>query len=67
MTEWVNVKDSLPKERERVLVSGGDGVLWAYHEHNGVVWQCCHQGIYAEDEIVYGVTHWMPLPEAPKE
>lgn len=59
--EWISVKDRLPEKRKDVL--------------------CCFNGIRKMVEIswmdstrcflyedIYGkVTHWMPLPEPPKE
>lgn len=58
MSEWIGVKDRLPEEKTRVLVSiphsdtkidtdrilGGKWVRWNGH-----------------------VSHWMPLPEPPEE
>lgn len=62
---WISVKDRLPEQTARCLVARWDSVtktpfidiLW--HE-NGVWWNRQHGGNYA-------VTHWMPLPEPPKE
>ena len=60
MSEWSSVKERLPRCGERGLVTEGNGVFEAVLSisHNwsrfGIGW--------AE-----GVTHWMPLPEPPKE
>jgi len=60
MSEWISVKDRLPKEKQRVLVyhpdmqdadTGPISVQWGW---------ICHKKWN-------DVTHWMPLPEPPKE
>lgn len=57
---WISVEETLPKYGERVLITEGTCVFEAYRSisnkwvRNGIGW--------AED-----VTHWMPLPEPPKE
>jgi hypothetical protein len=67
MSEWISVKDEMPKEDVNVLVT--DGSCWCS------VW-CLYSSAYAGDcwEDDYGywqdlddVTHWMQLPEPPKE
>ncbi len=63
--KWVSVKDGLPKEDEHVLVSGEDGVFRAYLYSDS--WTCYPLGSYASDGCVFGITHWMPLPDAPQD
>lgn len=66
--EWINVKDQLPTDEKPVLTcyrigSQGPvtfvGVLTYYAFSSLPRWQ--HEGL----GLV--VTHWMPLPEPPKE
>lgn len=61
MSEWISVKDKLPEPYDRVLVYApsrydyGDFDICVMHG-----WQC-------NPDTHHGVTHWMPLPGAPKE
>lgn len=54
MSEWISVKDRLPKDGDKVLVSlkSGDACCGEY---------CASHG------FTYSVTHWMPLPEPPSK
>lgn len=57
--KWISVKDRLPKPIDNVLVYHEDGTIeieWLYHA-----------GDFAYEGIYGTVTHWMPLPEPPKE
>lgn len=69
MSEWISIKLRLPEPHQMVLVHGDDGIFRAYRdrhdEHPG--WQCSPIGSYAGDGCVFGITHWMPLPEPPKK
>ena len=58
MSEWISVKDRLPKPFESVLVFRDGKISIDYSEENG--W-------FAYDFNGKRVTHWMPLPEPPKE
>lgn len=73
---WIPVSESLPEramslagkrtciDSDEVLVYVGrySQVLVAKYWHDEAVWEEAFQ-----DLTVYGVTHWMPLPEPPKE
>ena len=67
--KWISVKERLPEDCKDVLV-------WAvYHEETGRNWSLIEidahcKGIGWEntaDPDVREATHWMPLPEPPKE
>ena len=62
--EWISVKEKLPKDYEDVVIIMRDGASsWyrvAYREYGG--WSF-GGGRRVNDEV----THWMPLPEPPKE
>ena len=60
MDKWISVNDRLPERFERVLVCRKDKKVEQGFRDVGDWWH------------VYGtrtkhITHWMPLPEPPKE
>ena len=55
-TRWIPVTERLPKEQETVLTWGEQGIILLNWRHDNK-WCCC----------LGDVTHWMPLPEPPKE
>lgn len=60
--EWISVKDRLPEDDRNVLVYDDHDIqFWvAWHDE-------CHNNWYTQEgERVYGVTHWMWLPQLPK-
>ena len=66
---WISVEDRLPEAHEdgtvdAVLVTDGEFTHMAYYARNK--WRFCESGEMKE-EMFYKVTHWMPLPESPKE
>lgn len=70
---WISVKDRLPEEDIAVLVYGQvlndpPDVIGVRRRYNGDqewkhTWESEDGFIYREDDV----THWMPLPPAPKE
>lgn len=69
--EWISVKDKLPKKNEWVLVYVED----EYNEKKfhvgfweGGSFEIGHQPLdYYGSRYCGSVTHWMPLPEQPKD
>ena len=63
--EWISVEDELPKNSRFVLATDGHH-SWLYYafvfETGEVQWFNA-----AADSEKKGITHWMPLPEPPKE
>ena len=62
MTEWISVEDRLPVDTETVLITHRGGVSFGWF--NGVYWE---RGAATKHKPIKTVTHWMPLPEPPKE
>ena len=65
--EWISVDERLPDVLQEVLVYRGNHIgnlINAYTYVGGDMWKDEYGfGCRREDE---GITHWMPLPEAPK-
>lgn len=61
--EWIPVTEQLPKTGERVLVCIG-AVFEAFIDDAGK-WQRYYSAPL--NEVLGEPTHWMPLPEPPKE
>ena len=67
MDEWINVKDRLPEIGKNVLIYypkwDGDEIQVAKLDCDGIMFDVC-----GEFDIGTGcVTHWMSLPEPPKD
>ena len=69
MAEWISVKDRLPESPRFVLV-------FVRHPPKGEfpAWSCMMTDMYLgngwlenADSEAHEITHWMPLPEPPKE
>lgn len=61
--KWISVNDKLPEEYTRVLAFMAWKQITAIEYQNGK-WYSIDHLQYLPDEAV---THWMPLPEPPKE
>ncbi len=63
-SKWISVKDRLPEHGDVVL-------CWHKAKDYPIVLQFDKRsGFWLDDQWDYGmglITHWMPLPEAPKE
>ena len=55
-TQWIPVTERLPKEQETVLTWGEQDIILLNWRHDNKWCDCLGD-----------VTHWMPLPEPPKE
>lgn len=58
--KWISVKDRLPEKSGDYIAYTKDGIVWPYF-FCGDIW---------EDALGFStetVTHWMPLPEPPRE
>ena len=73
--KWIPVTERLPESKTKILVYGGNELIWV----NGVnkpmpsVYTGYMRGLgegwftWDEKKYIVNVTHWMPLPEPPKE
>ena len=63
---WISTKERLPKDHEEVLVYRFDesfDIADRIPLSETCAYWCCSDGVWSDSEI----THWMPLPEPPKE
>lgn len=73
MSEWVKCSEQLPKKHERVLIFidfNSQSVPPSIHDaqFTGSTFRRGYATVNTFPlEDGYGVTHWMPLPEPPKE
>ena len=63
--EWISVEDRLPEEKVNCIVH----YRHAYCDNDGywAIGFCFYDGEKFQFDSAYKVTHWMPLPEPPKE
>ena len=63
--EWISVDDRLPEEKVNCIVH----YKHAYCDNDDywAIGFCCYDGEKFLFDPAYKVTHWMPLPEPPKE
>ena len=72
MNEWISVKDELPQIFVDVLVhpqhdTPYSSKITAELDSDGFWVVQCEDSHYCYDEIIKGVTHWMPLPKPPTQ
>ncbi len=58
--DWISVKDRLPEEEVYIL-------LYDDYCKEIITGELCNGNFCSYDYIMPRVTHWMPLPEPPKE
>jgi hypothetical protein len=72
MSEWISVKERLPEIGEQIsfiatskkVIQNQNGHVWFSHNENQWVENgACSQWYPIREQV----THWMPLPEPPKE
>ena len=63
--EWISVDERLPEEKVNCIVH----YKHAYCNNDGywAIGFCFYDGEKFQIDLAYKVTHWMPLPEPPKE
>lgn len=63
MMQWISVKDRLPEDDGKYLCctrSGAIVVVKYHHFRDTGRWR-------TYESVAQSITHWMPLPEPPKE
>jgi len=67
MAEWISVKERVPEAGVHVLITDGINMMvtWCEYIDNQCLWV---YNYYTYVNVrLKEVTHWMPLPELPKE
>ena len=59
---WISVNDRLPDKKGDYLIYNTDGIVWPYYYDPSV-----NEWFNSLGYITDCVTHWMPLPEPPRE
>lgn len=67
MGEWISVKDGLPQDRKRVLVWFSGNSALDSEPGFGVSTFFERDKYFTGSKFQGKPTHWMPLPEPPKE
>lgn len=70
MSEWISVEERLPEKKQDVLMyfnSGNMAVGWWHDADEHITFWCAYtdDGFYTGCDCI--PTHWMPLPDPPKE
>lgn len=58
---WISANDRLPENTADVIVFDGSEVSVSWYSHNAKKWYLDFR------EEVHHITHWMPLPDSPKQ
>lgn len=70
-SNWISVKDRFPENGKMVIVNCEYGVTFAefmsFQHGNTLYYTNIGIGNCEDSNSVKNVTHWMPLPEPPKE
>ena len=71
MNEWISVEDRMPINTDNILAFNGYGGVGEYDIMYYTVHSKIHKWAFYYDydrsEEIVEITHWMPLPEPPKE
>ncbi len=63
MSEWISVKDRLPRSDGQYIVCNSGFVIPARY----TTYELGKRAWFGRFSELHKVTHWMPLPEPPKE
>jgi hypothetical protein len=62
VNQWIKCSEGMPEINLRVFIHTEDGsqdIGWRFDENDWEIWDASYPNSY--------VTHWMPLPESPKD
>jgi hypothetical protein len=64
MPKWISVEERLPGMKNVIAINANDEMLIGFVNpaSYGTFYKCD-----SEADVIFNVTHWMPLPEPPKE
>ena len=65
---WISVEDEMPKGGFAIITNGDDVLVGKYNFEKGL-WGVRNKTMFAYTLLPanWKVTHWMPLPQAPKK
>ena len=63
-SQWINIKDELPKNDDYVLAADSCAIEIAYYNRYDDIW---YADEFVNSEWIDKITHWQPLPKPPKE
>ena len=73
-TKWISVKDRMPDAFQPVIVHVRHTEKWRNTMLTDLPWHVVEEDIWLgdkwsnnADDDIHEVTHWMPMPEPPKE
>jgi len=63
MNEWISIKERLPESHDDMLLRDGEDTYYiGWWRKDAESWDS-----YEHGWIRANITHWMPLPEPPKD
>lgn len=65
--EWISVTNRLPNQGFEVIICDSDGNVSTAWYFNNLTRHLPNGWYDNEYDTVYNVTHWMPLPQPPKQ
>lgn len=66
MAEWISVNEMIPTSHRDMLITDGEEITIGWYHVLKSEWTV-GSVIPAAHKLRRNVTHWMPLPELPKE
>lgn len=67
MSEWISVDDRLPDDGQLVLVAKNNAINIKEFNSSSELGSFWWDIVVGECSLLYDYSHWMPLPEPPKE